>query len=67
MSHQQNEPSPLEIAEYLSLITTLVGAFMATVSGKVFFMAIPVSITLILNIINRLRHQQQIKRGISNT
>lgn len=67
MSHQQNEPSPLEIAEYLSLITTLVGAFMATVSGKVFFMAIPVSVTLILNIINRLRHQQQIKRGISNT
>jgi WD40 repeat protein len=61
MSHN-HEPNSLEIAEYLSLIASVVGGLVATVSGKVVFIALPVSVALLLNLINRLRLQQQTKR-----
>ena len=52
----------LEIAEYLFLALSGVGSLVAAVSGKVIYMALPLLIYLLLNLMNRYRFEQRTRR-----
>ncbi len=49
----------LEIAESLALFGSVVGTVMAVISGKIIFCATPLSLSLLLNLTNRYRFEQQ--------
>lgn len=48
----------LEIAEYLALSSALIGSIAAVVSQQVMYAAIPLSLSLLLNLFNRQRWEQ---------
>lgn len=52
----------LEIVEYAFLFASVLGTAIAAVSGQVIYVALPVSVSLLLNLINRLRFEQQTRR-----
>ncbi|MBF2019653.1 MAG: WD40 repeat domain-containing protein [Hydrococcus sp. C42_A2020_068] len=57
----------LEIAEYLAVAMTLIGLSIAIATGNLFFLAICLSIALVLNLINRLRFQHLSRKRLSGT
>ncbi|HEY9871919.1 MAG TPA: hypothetical protein V6D12_00670 [Candidatus Obscuribacterales bacterium] len=52
----------LQIAEYVTIIASVIGAVVAVISFKVIYVAVPVSVALLLNIINRSRFEQQTRK-----
>lgn len=55
----------LQIAEYIVLAASVLGWVVAIASGKLIYAAVPVSIALVLNLINHLRLEQRIRRRIN--
>jgi WD40 repeat protein len=55
----------LQIAECLFIAGSVVGCAIAVVSGQLIYAAVPVSIALLLNLINRLRFEQRTKRRLN--
>ncbi|MGC9505873.1 WD40 repeat domain-containing protein [Baaleninema sp.] len=49
----RRSPNQLQIAEYLCWISTVVGTFVAAVSGRFVFAGVPISLSLFLNLTNR--------------
>ncbi len=52
----------LEMAEYVSLFGSVVGSFAAVVSQQVIYASAPLSLSILLNLINRHRFEQQIQQ-----
>ncbi len=55
----------LEIAEYLSLVGAVVGSVAAVVSQQVIYAAVPLSLSLLLNLFNRYRWEQVSRQSIA--
>lgn len=55
----------LEFAEYTFLVASVLGTAITLLSGQAIYMALPMSVSLLLNLINRLRLEQQMKRRIT--
>lgn len=49
----------LEIAEYVSLISSVAGSFAAMAFGQVLYATAPLSLSILLNLVNRYRYEQQ--------
>ncbi|MDF5717809.1 MAG: hypothetical protein PUP93_29075 [Rhizonema sp. NSF051] len=49
----------LEIAEYISLIGSVAGSLAAMVSGQIAYATAPMSLSILLNFVNRYQFQQQ--------
>ena len=49
----------LEIAEYISLIGSVAGSFAAMVFGQVAYATVPMSLSILLNFVNRYQIEQQ--------
>lgn len=58
-----NNRSLLEVAEYISLISSVAGSFAAMVSGQVAFATLPLSVSILLNLVNRYRFEQQTRQS----
>jgi WD40 repeat protein len=56
----------LEIAEYLSLIFAIIGVIASLVSGQIWYIIIPILITVFLNFINRLRQEYRSQIHLNN-
>jgi WD40 repeat protein len=56
---------PLQIAEYVFIAGSVIGLVMAVVTGKFTYAAVPLSVYLLLNLVNRLRFEQRIRRRIT--
>lgn len=54
----------LEIVEYVSIAGSVVGWAVAIATGQFIYAAVPLSISLLLNLLNRLRLEQRFKRRI---
>ncbi len=52
----------LEMAEYVSLFGSVVGSFAAVVSQQIIYASAPLSLSILLNLINRHRFEQQIQQ-----
>jgi WD40 repeat protein len=48
-------PNQLEVAEYLCWLSAVIGTLVAAVSGRIVFAGVPLSLSLLLNLINRRR------------
>ena len=55
---------PLQIAEYLFIVGSVIGWVIVIASGRLIYAAVPVSVSLLLNLLNRLR-LQRIRRRIT--
>lgn len=55
----------LEIAEYLSLVGAVVGSLAAVVLQQIIYAAVPLSLTLLLNLFNRHRTEQLSRQNLS--
>jgi WD40 repeat protein len=55
----------LLIAEYIFLFAAVVGWVVAILLGHLIYAAVPVSVALLLNLLNRLRLEQQMKRRLT--
>ena len=55
----------LQIAEYVFLLASIMGWGLAVWSGQLIYAAVPVTITLLLSLLNRLRLEQQMKRRLT--
>lgn len=56
---------PLQIAEYVFIAGSIVGWIVAIVSGQLIYAAVPLSVYLLLNLINRFRFEQRTRRRLS--
>lgn len=56
------EKDPLELAEYFSIGTSIIGTIVANGIGQVIYAAMPITLTLFLNLVNRNRLKQQIQQ-----
>jgi len=56
-----------EIVEFISLLATALGIATSVASGQVIFAAIPISLLILLNILNRKRMEQRLKKRLSAT
>lgn len=56
---------PLQIAEYVFIAGSIVGWIVAVVSGQLIYAAVPLSVYLLLNLINRFRFEQRTRRRLS--
>jgi|GEM_PF-6518391 len=57
----------LQIAEYIFMAGSVVGWVVAIVSGQLIYAAVPVSVSLLLNLINRFRIEQRMRRRLGGT
>lgn len=48
----------VEIAEYVSIAASVVGSVVSVVSGQLIYAVLPLSISLVLNVVNRRRIEQ---------
>ena len=48
-------PNQLEVAEYLCWVSAVIGTLVAAVSSRIVFAGVPLSLSLLLNLINRRR------------
>jgi hypothetical protein len=64
-SSQLSKKSLLKIAEYSSLAASVLGIVVATASRQVFYAAAPLSMSMFLNILNRQKFEEQVKRNLS--
>ena len=55
----------LQIAEYVFFVGSVVGWIVAIASGQIIYAAVPVSVSLLLNLINRLRSEQRMRRRLT--
>jgi hypothetical protein len=55
----------LQIAEYVFFVGSVVGWVVAIASGQIIYAAVPVSVSLLLNLINRLRFEQRMRRRLT--
>ncbi|NET50972.1 MAG: hypothetical protein F6K09_20260, partial [Merismopedia sp. SIO2A8] len=55
----------LQIAEYVFLASSLIGLAVAVLSGQLIYGALPVAVSLTLNLINRQRLEQKIQHRIN--
>jgi len=55
---------PLKLAEYISLVLSLVGAIVAAATRQVFYGVAPLSISLCLNVLNRQRFEQYVRQTL---
>lgn len=53
----------LEIAEYISLISSVAGSFAAMAFGQVLYATAPLSLSILLNLVNRYRYEQQARQS----
>src|SRR4028118_2073213 len=56
----------LQIAEYVFMAGSVIGWIVAIASGQLIYAAVPTSLALLLNLINRLRLEQRLRRRISS-
>ncbi len=56
---------PLQIAEYVFIAGSIAGLIVAVVSGQLIYAAVPLSVYLLLNLINRFRFEQRTRRRLS--
>jgi hypothetical protein len=56
----------LQVVEYIFIAGSVVGCILAVASGQLIYAVVPLSISLLLNLINRLRFEQRIKRRLTN-
>ena len=59
---KSSENDPLELAEYFSIGTSIIGTIIANGIGQVIYAAMPITLTLFLNLVNRNRLKQQIQQ-----
>ena len=59
---KSSENDPLELAEYFSIGTSIIGTIIANGVGQVIYAAMPITLTLFLNLVNRNRLKQQIQQ-----
>ena len=52
----------LDMAEYVSLFSSVAGSFAAVVSQQIIYASAPLSLSILLNLINRHRFEQQIQQ-----
>ncbi|WP_413166592.1 hypothetical protein ACL6C3_07770 [Capilliphycus salinus ALCB114379] len=52
----------LELAEYISLLSSAVGSVVVALSGQAFYGVAPLTVALSLNVANRYRVEQQVER-----
>ncbi|MGA9383178.1 MAG: hypothetical protein WBV73_30820 [Phormidium sp.] len=50
-----NNSNRLEMVEYAAVVGTIAGAVVAVISGKVIYLAVPLSASVLLNLVNRRR------------
>ncbi|MBE9129858.1 MULTISPECIES: WD40 repeat domain-containing protein [unclassified Coleofasciculus] len=55
----------LKVAEWVFVVASVIGWAVAAASSQIIYGAVPLSIALLLNLINRLRFEQQIKRRLT--
>ncbi len=55
----------LQIAEFVFILGSFIGGAVALALGQIVYAVVPVAIALLLNLINRLRLEQQMKRRIA--
>lgn len=55
-------PNQLEIAEYLCWVSAVIGTLVAAVSSRIVFAGVPISLSLLLNLINRRRLEVMLNR-----
>ncbi|TVR14479.1 MAG: hypothetical protein EA395_02560, partial [Phormidium sp. GEM2.Bin31] len=48
-------PNQLEVAEYLCWVSAVIGTLVAVISSRIVFAGVPISLSLLLNLINRRR------------
>lgn len=53
----------LLVAEYISLIGSVAGSAAAVVSGQVIYATAPLSLSILLNLVNRYRYEQQARQS----
>lgn len=56
---------PLQIAEYVFIAGSIIGWIVAVVSGQLIYAAVPLSVYLLLNLINRFRFERRTRRRLS--
>lgn len=52
-----NNSNRLEMVEYAAVVGTIAGAVVAIISGKIFYLAVPLSASVLLNLVNRRRFE----------
>lgn len=52
-----NNSNRLEMIEYAAVVGTIAGAVVAIISGKIFYLAVPLSASVLLNLVNRRRFE----------
>lgn len=62
-----NSPDFLKLAEYLSLMLSLVGAIVATVTHQIAYGVVPFSISLCLSVLNRQRFEESVRQILRAT
>lgn len=55
-------PNQLEVAEYLCWLSAVIGTLVAAVSSRIVFAGVPLSLSLLLNLINRRRLEVMLDR-----
>jgi WD40 repeat protein len=55
----------LQIAEFVFILGSVVGWVIAIWSGQLIYAALPISIAMLLNLINRLHFEQRMRRGMT--
>lgn len=58
---KSSDNDPLELAEYFSIGTSIIGTIIANGIGQVIYAAMPITLTLFLNLVNRNRLKQQMQ------
>jgi chromosome segregation ATPase len=64
-SSKRSKTSLLRVAEYSSLAASVFGIVIASISRQMVYAATPLSMSIFLNILNRQRFEEQIKRNLS--
>ena len=59
---KSSENDPLELAEYFAIGISVIGTIIANGVGQVIYAAMPITLTLFLNLVNRNRLKQQIQQ-----
>ncbi|MFM7603084.1 MAG: hypothetical protein ACKO7R_18105, partial [Pseudanabaena sp.] len=59
---KSSENDPLEIVEYFSIGISIIGTIIANGIGQVIYAAMPITLTLFLNLVNRNLLKQQIQQ-----
>lgn len=64
---QSNQLRLLKIVEYTSLVASVAGVVISTVSRQVVYAAAPLSLSMFLNLLNRQRFEQQTQQNLTTT